>query len=99
MKRDNYDAWLKALRSGEYTQGRGHLRKDGCFCAIGVLAETGTFARPGEYFFRGEGTYAELGLHASEGQIIVYLNDKKRKSFSEIAGWIEENIEPEEDDA
>lgn len=37
--------WLKALRSGDYTQGRGALAyqraKDGqwCFCPIGVLTE------------------------------------------------------------
>ena len=36
--------WLKALRSGEFQQGRGRLRdwkEDGsrCYCCLGVLAE------------------------------------------------------------
>jgi hypothetical protein len=30
--------WVKALRSGEFKQGRGHLEKDGCYCALGVLS-------------------------------------------------------------
>lgn len=34
------DKWLKALRSGEYKQGYGHLRQDdGCFCVMGVLCD------------------------------------------------------------
>lgn len=39
--------WLEALRSGEYNQGSGALRKNGKFCCLGVLCdlhskETGT---------------------------------------------------------
>jgi hypothetical protein len=37
------EKWIKALRSGEYTQGRGALRsttKNGtCYCCLGVLAD------------------------------------------------------------
>ena len=29
--------WIKALRSGEYEQGRGQLCKDNKFCCLGVL--------------------------------------------------------------
>lgn len=32
--------WLKALRSGKYTQGRFHLRNpDNTFCCLGVLCD------------------------------------------------------------
>jgi hypothetical protein len=31
--------WLKALRSGEYKQGRQRLRKDNRFCCLGVLCD------------------------------------------------------------
>jgi hypothetical protein len=31
--------WVKALRSGEYEQGRGKLQSDGKFCCLGVLCE------------------------------------------------------------
>ncbi len=31
---------ITALRSGEYSQARGALRKGDCFCALGVACET-----------------------------------------------------------
>jgi hypothetical protein len=33
------ERWVKDLRSDEYPQGKGHLRKDGKFCCLGVLCE------------------------------------------------------------
>jgi hypothetical protein len=33
------EKWLKALRSGDYQQGRGALRKDEAFCCLGVLCD------------------------------------------------------------
>lgn len=32
-------AWLKALRSGKYKQGREALNKNGEFCCLGILCE------------------------------------------------------------
>jgi hypothetical protein len=31
--------WLEALRSGEYEQGMGALKKDGKYCCLGVLCD------------------------------------------------------------
>lgn len=31
--------WLAALRSGEYKQGKGQLRKEDNFCCLGVLCD------------------------------------------------------------
>lgn len=40
MNEDIKAAWVKALRSGEYGQGTGHLRdKDEKFCCLGVLCD------------------------------------------------------------
>lgn len=33
------EAWLKALRSGEYQQGRDFLHRDSSFCCLGVLCD------------------------------------------------------------
>lgn len=33
------DKWLVALRSGEYEQCTGWLRRDNCFCVAGLLCE------------------------------------------------------------
>ncbi|WP_395138355.1 hypothetical protein [Schlegelella aquatica] len=32
-----YEAWIAALRSGQYKQGRSYLELDGKFCCLGVL--------------------------------------------------------------
>lgn len=32
-----FDLWMKALRSGEYKQTEGRLRRDNSFCYLGVL--------------------------------------------------------------
>lgn len=34
-----YREWIRALRSGEYVQGRGALRKDDSFCCLGVVCD------------------------------------------------------------
>ena len=47
MKPDIKERWVDALLSGDYTQGKGRLQRDGSFCCMGVLCdlyskETGT---------------------------------------------------------
>ena len=37
MKPDIKAQWLTALRSGDYQQGRGHLRRGDQYCCLGVL--------------------------------------------------------------
>jgi hypothetical protein len=40
MKKPYREQWLTALRSGEYKQGRGRLRKsDDSYCCLGVLCD------------------------------------------------------------
>lgn len=34
-----FRVWIKALRSGNYKQTESVLRKDDCFCALGVLCD------------------------------------------------------------
>ena len=56
-------AWIQALRGGEYEQARGTLRAQGQFCCLGVLCdlhakETGNTWRPapnGTQTYLGEG--------------------------------------------
>lgn len=33
------DKWIEALRSGQYKQGKGYLKKGDCHCCLGVLCE------------------------------------------------------------
>jgi hypothetical protein len=40
MNKDIKQKWIKALRSGEYTQGNGRLKnKDNQYCCLGVLCD------------------------------------------------------------
>lgn len=39
MKTEIKRAWVKALRSGTYKQGRQALKEDGKYCCLGVLCD------------------------------------------------------------
>jgi len=39
MKKEVMEKWVKALRSGDYKQGKGALHSEGKFCCLGVLCE------------------------------------------------------------
>lgn len=87
--------WVAALRSGEYKQTRGMLKKEGpdgpSFCCLGVLADV-----------IGEGEvppgYAELNYRGGQApptwaqSDLVRLNDGRRWTFNQIADYIEERL-------
>jgi hypothetical protein len=99
--------WTTALRSGNYKQAFGVLKDtmygiydtDGqfveydCHCALGVLGEV-----CGVKNLTSEAVYSDIekllntqpfGTTMSK---IFQLNDAQRKSFSEIADWIDQNL-------
>lgn len=39
MKKSIKDKWIKALRSGEYKQIKGRLKRTNGFCCLGVLCD------------------------------------------------------------
>lgn len=39
MKKEIADEWVKALRSGEYKQGKNALLKEDAYCCLGVLCK------------------------------------------------------------
>lgn len=83
-----------------------------CFCALGVLAdvvdpkgwetgdlELGMLREYGGYIgLLPDEMYDEIGLPWTVSRRVVELNDDEKKTFPEIASWIEENI-PVEDAA
>jgi len=46
MKRSIARKWAQALDSGEYKQGKGHLRKGDKWCCLGVLCNLHAQAHP-----------------------------------------------------
>jgi hypothetical protein len=113
MDKEVKEKWVKALRSGEYTQGHDYLCRTNDmtgknhFCCLGVLCEVMGL----ETEVRGLGfgikykfddfesstslpgrLGRQLGVSASDADILVGMNDSGGKSFEEIANWIEEYL-------
>ena len=108
------DLWLAALRSGEYTQTTGKLRRsppahEG-FCCLGVLCD---LARkdggedweedkyyPGQWYYKSRGAdlpgpiASYITLTSDDRCLLIRFNDSDRKTFSQIADYIEKNFRP-----
>lgn len=83
-------AWLTALRSGLYFQGKGVLfqkNPDGpdLYCPLGVLCDINN--RPGQWGFAPNDLAAELGLR--DQVLIQRYNDILGLTFDQIADRIE----------
>lgn len=97
--------WLKALRSEDYKQGTGCLKRvnenGATYCCLGVLMDTlGTRWRKvagANYLAYRGGSVATLspdvkrqvGLSDDVENKLIEMNDTKRRSFKQIAGYIE----------
>ncbi len=95
-------AWLQALRSGEYKRAQGQLRKYSEHCCLGVLCEVASLTRntincgyslPGMETTEGLlGNFgSEFGLSKTTQNRLASMNDSG-KSFLQIADWIEANL-------
>lgn len=99
MKPDIKAQWLKALRSGDYLQGKQRLRselnKKVFYCCLGVLCDIGF----GTWEEKTKGIISypdpdyiyKIELKTSDMFLLAKMNDDG-KSFDEIADWIEENL-------
>lgn len=82
--------WIAALRSGEYKQGRGKLKRNDLYCCLGVLCEVADIKLVTEegldYFYIEEcddTSYSELPelilnkveLEQNQQAILIDLND------------------------
>ena len=38
MIKKTKEMWIRALKSGEFKQGKGYLERDGEYCALGILS-------------------------------------------------------------
>ena len=104
MDRELRDRWCANLRSGDFKQGRSKLSHGGRFCCIGVLART---IDPKAKFGLGativngvevgdSGSFhpnftKEVGIKNQHLEL-MYMNDTDKKTFAEIADWIEVNL-------
>ena len=92
-------AWVAALRSGKYEQGRGVMRKGDRFCCLGVACD---LIDPGAW---GDGRFG-MGWNGSESPDLPFINTNEfvnlvvlnddGSSFEKIADYIEHNIRAED---
>lgn len=99
--------WVEALCSGEYEQGTGRLCNAGkeydYFCCLGVLCDVidpkQWKYQDGLVCFGEEATSVpptkiikKVGLDTSAIDHLVFMNDTKRKTFKQIANWIDKYL-------
>lgn len=93
------DKWIKALRSGKYTQGKYKLKTSGNkFCCLGVICEITGNPTNGYEIIEGvnniKGKIPKILLSKENytpkliGKLVKF-NDDKDKSFNWIAYYIE----------
>lgn len=85
---------LEALRSGKYKQYFGALTNSrvDAHCCIGVAAIVNDFDIRKHPYCTTETTADHVGLTIDEKRELIELNDCKKRTFNEIALYIEENI-------
>lgn len=100
------EKWLTALRSGKYKQGEGDMLtkgKNDTFCCLGVgckviglsIKQINNNGFPTDEINRMPNYFAhERNVNWQEQ--LAYMNDGvngiKKKSFKQIANWIEKNL-------
>ena len=102
------EKWVAALRSGEYEQGEGMLYDDfyGTYCCLGVAAKICdapidkiakySLLEIGGWFDEYGVPEALIGNNDTFIDSLTAMNDgfgTAKKSFPEIADWIEQNVE------
>ena len=92
LNKEAKEKWLQALRSGDYKQGTGDLQSGGCFCCLGVLEKVikGKVKKHQSASWPSCGDQVRLSRPACRR--LITMNDVEKKSFAQIADWIEENL-------
>jgi len=100
MDQEIKQEWVKALRSGDFKQGRGKLRNGDGYCCLGVLCQVigVVISDDGEVCLGEQGTrdgYAplyEIIGRTQDSSTLWMMNDRDKASFPEIADYIEANM-------
>lgn len=108
MKKEIADKWIEALKSGKYKQHTNSLRVKDMYCCLGVLCDISNVSkwtnrdfifnnREFLYYYDDNGGFPSPNvINWSELKDWMYfsrMNDVERKSFNEIADYIEANWE------
>lgn len=106
MKKTLKNKWTEALKSKKFEQGTGAFCRNNQYCCLGVLCEISALPKvvvhnDTEYMGRSATFNHHMneyfGLDYKQTNVLMDLNDAHRKTFDEIADWIETNIPGEPD--
>lgn len=100
---DRFNKWVAALRSGEYKQAFCRMREGDYYCVAGVFREVAVpeEGRSGCWYglvseerprFMEARTLGVDGLSVL-GRV-MFMNDYQRKSFTEIADYLDSEVRP-----
>lgn len=97
-----YELWIEALRSGKYKQARNTIKRGDSFCCLGVLCDLSRKdggAGFNEHHLPDIDRHLdvhlnELGMYTLTIAHLVRMNDQLGKSFEEIADHIESVVMP-----
>lgn len=91
MNIENAKKWVQALRSGRYKQLVGSLRDDigEHFCCLGVAHECLVGPLHNDRQERYSAVRRALGIDTSMTDKLWMMNDRDRKSFAEIADYVD----------
>ena len=105
MNKEVIKRWIKALRSGDYVQNQGCLRKHNTFCVLGVICDlhakefgnewkprTEPFTVPGVKKYLGTALYLPEEVASwfmMHGYRELGIMNDSGSSFNELADYIE----------
>jgi hypothetical protein len=101
------EKWIKALRGGKYQQATGSLIDErNHYCCLGVagciigidkenlrLQSLSKLTHAKFPAYGGKVAFDVLANNNDLQNALIQLNDGERKNFSEIANWLEQNVE------
>lgn len=93
LTKEMKEAWISALRSGDYEQGKVNLFFNNKYCCLGVLCQLNN-VEVGIEKAVVENAYEWLMQLLTQDVVrnLWRMNDYHNNSFTEIADWIEENL-------
>jgi hypothetical protein len=103
MKAKWKDLWIRALRGGKFKQGRCALRSlNDKYCCLGVLCDLvashswerteGMYTHKNNTWIPALSVLKTVGLPPPQINILVIMNDGKKRSFKSIANYIEKHL-------
>lgn len=95
--------WIAALRSGQYEQGQSFLRNGDKYCCLGVLCDiidSSKWTVDSFNYLSYDGRTQRLtdemlkivGFDPETQCLLMHLNDTYKKSFNNIADYIEREL-------